>query len=194
MKRRTILLFAILGLVVYSALRYVPTPLASLRGGFDEYSDQYAIDLHVPDSVVTYDSPYHEPLTATGVSLVRPAGYGRMISQIGFSKDKDSCIDVIEDHSAGLSEKKDAYNKYLAYTKNDHGGDMRISYHKDFKFNGYDAFMICVSDTTSARTAIYMVFGDDRFNVTMSGTMADNTEDNRQEIVQTMLSAYYRKA
>ena len=193
MKRRTVLLFAILGLVMFQAIEHKQKATMGRNNAWSG-NEQLLIDLHIPDAVITYQSPLHVQVPSTGISMVVPEGYARTVNFMGFRKDKDTCIDVIEDHTTGIGAKRRTVDSYISYLKKDRSRSEGMLYRKDFKFNGYDAFIICVSDTTCTRTAIYMVFGDDGFNVAMTGTLAENTEENRAEIVNTMLTACYHTA
>jgi hypothetical protein len=160
------------------------------------YDDSYPlVDLHIPDEVTTHQSSIRVSIPATGVSLVVPDGYHQMVNFKGFRRDRDTSIDVIEDHQVGFIEKKKEIETYMAYLKKDRStNNESVLYRKDFKFNGYDAMVICVSDTTRTRSAIYMTFGDEHFSVAMTGTLSDDKDETRIEIINTMLTAYYQKA
>lgn len=195
MKRRTILLFVIFAAVITYAISHKQQATIGNAFGWGNDDSYPLVDLHIPDEVTTHESSIRVPIPTTGVSLVVPDGYRQMVNFKGFRRDADTSIDVIEDHQIGFIEKKKEVDTYMAYLKKDKGnGDESVLYRKDFKFNGYDAVVICVSDTKRTRSAIYMTFGDEHFSVAMTGTMSDDKEETRKEIISTMLTAYYQKA
>ena len=194
MRRRTLLLLIILGLIIRHGIEHRHTTCAAISDAWGYDADHLLVDLHIPDVVTSYTSPYHEVMPATHLSLVRPAGYEPKVNFAGYIKDRDTCIDVIEDHTRGIDTKRTELDRYVSYIKNDRDHQNDLLYRKNFMFNGYNAFVVCLSDATRAHTSIYMAFGDQNFHVAMTGTMAENTEKNRAELIQTMLTAYYQRA
>ncbi|MCW3128113.1 MAG: hypothetical protein JWO03_3771 [Bacteroidetes bacterium] len=190
MKRRTILLLAIFGFIVFHAVRQ-QQPLAIAHYNSSDWADHPLIDLQIPDEVTSYISPIHIQVPSTSLSMIVPEGYEQRINMKGY-RNADTCIDVHEDAGIALSAKREEVDNYIVYVKKDRRADEAIAYLKDFKFNGYNAFVVCVSDTTSTKTVIYMAFGDDRFSVSMTGTLANNTDEAREEVINTMLTACYK--
>ena len=194
MRRRTGLLLLLLGLIIYHGIQHRNNTNAAISDAWGYDADQLLVDLHIPDVVTSYTSPYHEVIPATHLSLIKPVGYEPNINFAGYIKDRDTCIDVIEDHTMGIDTKRAELDHYISYIKNDRDHQNDLLFRKDFIFNGYNAFIICLSDATRTHTAIYMTFGDHEFHVAMTGTMAENNEKNRTEMIHTMLTAYYQRS
>ncbi len=191
MQRRTLLLFTILGLLIIYSTRHHTATIG--RDNAWEYNEPLLVDLHIPDQVIAHESTLHVQLAGTSVNIVPPAGYEQLTAMNGYGT-ADTTIDVIEDVHHSYSEKKAEIDHYIAYVKRDKGDDQQVAYRKDFRFNGYPASVICLSDTTRTRTAIYMIFGDDHFCVAMTGTTTSDSAAAQEAIIQTMLTATYRRA
>ncbi len=191
MQRRTLLLFILLGIIIAYGTRHHTATIG--RDNAWEYNDPLLVDLHIPDQVTAHESTLHVQLAGTSVSVVPPAGYEQLAAMNGYGT-ADTTIDVIEDTHHSYSEKKAEIDQYIAYVKRDKGDDQQVAYRKDFRFNGYPASVICLSDTTRTRTAIYMIFGDDHFCVAMTGTTTSDSVEVQEVIIQTMLTATYRRA
>lgn len=186
LKRRTTLLFTILGLLIFYGTRHHTATMG--RDNAWNYSEPLLVDLHIPDQVTAHPSALHVQIAGTSVSLVPPAGYAQLAAMNGYGT-ADSTIDVIEDTHHSYDDKKAEIDQYIAYVGKDKGDDQQVAYRKDFRFNGYPASVICLSDTTRARTAIYMIFGDEHFCVAITGTTTSVSLTERDAIIQTMLTA-----
>lgn len=191
MRRRTILLFILLALITMYGLRHHTATIG--RDNAWEYNEPLLVDLHIPDEITAHSSTLHVSIAGTGVSIVPPAGYEQLASMNGYGT-ADTTIDVIEDRQHSYNDKRAEIYHYIAYVAMDKGNDQQVAYRKDFRFNGYPASVICLSDTTRARTAIYMIFGDDHFCVAMTGTTRSDSVAERDAIIQTMLTATYSRA
>ena len=187
MQRRTILLLSILALLVVHSIRQHHTATIGRDDAWG-YSEPLLVDLHIPDQVTAHSSPLHVPIAGTSVSVVPPAGYEPLAAMNGYGT-ADTTIDVIEDTHHSYDDKKAEIDQYIAYVGKDKGDDQQVAYRKDFRFNGYPASVICLSDTTRARTAIYMIFGDAHFCVAMTGATTSESAAERDAIIQTMLTA-----
>lgn len=190
MQRRTLLLLSILGLILVHGLRH---HTATTVKEISWYYEQPLIDLHIPDQVTSHTSPLHVQIAGSGVSIVPPTGYEELVAMNGYG-DADTAIDVVEYRGRSFDSKRAEIDRYIAYTSHDRGEAEELTYRKDFRFNGYPASVICLSDTTRTHTAIYMIFGDEHFCVAMTGTTHSDSVKGREAIIQTMLTATYRRA
>ncbi|MBS1617332.1 MAG: hypothetical protein JST76_02375 [Bacteroidetes bacterium] len=186
MQRRTLLLLTIFVLLIVHGTRHHTATMG--RANAWEYNEPLLVDLHIPDQVTTHRSPLHIDIAGTAVSLVPPDGYELLPTMNGYSN-ADTTIDVVEYGHRSYTDKKSEIDQYIAYLAKDKGADQPVAYHKNFRFNGYPASVICLSDTTRARTAIYMIFGDEHFCVAMTGTTTSDSLAERDAIIQTMLTA-----
>lgn len=191
MQRRTILLLIILGILIFHGTRHHNATIG--RDDAWSYQEPLLVDLHIPDQVTTHRSPLHLHIAGTGLSLVPPEGYELLASMNGYGN-ADTTIDVVEYGQRSYMDKKGEIDQYIAYLAKDKGADQPVAYHKDFRFNGYPASVICLSDTTRSRTAIYMIFGDEHFCVAMTGTTTSGSAAGQEAIIQTMLTATYARA
>ena len=193
MKRRTILLLAGCWLLVFYTLSYRESPTTMLVSSNSFEDSNAEIDLNVPDIVISHLSPYHEGIPATGVNMIAPEGYTMMVNFEGFKRDRDTSITAQEDYTKSFKTKKKEVDDFLATLVRYPYMNAALLYKKDFKFNSYDAMMLCVADKTSKKIAVYMAYGDDRFNVALNGMYKDHDTNTRQQIVEAFLTSYYKE-
>ena len=193
MKRRTILLLAGCCLLVFYTFSYRQLPTAALLSSSSFEDTNHAIDLNVPDIVISHLSPYHQGIPTTGVKMIAPDGYATTINFEGFKRDKDTSITVKENSANSFKAKEKEVNDFVTAIMKFPSLNIALLYKKDFKFNSYDAMMLCVADKTSNRIALYMTYGNDRFNVELKGIYRDNESCTMQQIAEAFLTSCYKE-
>jgi hypothetical protein len=194
MRIRTLLLFALLGLVISQVIRPPQSRHIDLCDWDSTLFTPTICNLHIPDIVNTRHSEWANSVEGSGLSMLMPDGYIQSVDFRGFYRDKDTSINISEDHVVGFPAFKEDIKHRLADLNKCNSPEVKLLYKKDFKFNDYDATALYLYDEHRRQTYVYMAFGNDGFHVTMKGACKGDDLDARDQIVSAFLSSYYEKA
>jgi hypothetical protein len=124
--------------------------------------------------------------------MIVPDGYEQAVSFQKFYRDKDTSI-AIEQLAESFYDNKKAINAYLDAPDDGGSHHAKLLYRKDFKFNHYDAMIVCVSDQTSQRTSLFMSFGNENFDINMRGICKAGDDEALREMLYCFLTSCYEK-
>jgi hypothetical protein len=190
MKKRTILLLAVLYMVVYQ-VRYAH-PFQHGSWTDDPYADAQSgqIDLGIPDLVQSGITALHTSIADTGMSMVVPQGYGPAMTFCGLIREDGTNISVERNYRSYYSHISHMTD-CLTGPPDGASDHKRLLYRKSFKHNGYDAMLVCVADSIHPYRVVYMTMGNDKVCITMKGKCQNNDDEALREIVSTFLTSYY---
>ena len=193
MKIRTLLLLVFFFLALSELLAPRHHRQISWYSDDTDFLTQGAIDLNIPDMISNTGSEWYSRIEGSAVGMLAPDGFAGSVDFHGFDKNKDTTINVVEDHKIGFPAFRHTIAEQLALLTKYAQQDVTLLYSKDFKFNGYEATALYLYDKTSHLTYIFMAFGDDHFSVTMRGTCHADDLSDRDAILSAMLTASYDK-
>lgn len=191
MKIRTLLLLACFFLVLSELL--APRHHRHIDWSADDIDllTHGAIDLNIPDEISNTGSECYSRIEGSAVGMLAPDGFAGSVDFHGFDKNKDTTINVVEDHKVGFTAFRRTIAEQLALLTKYAQQDVTLLYSKEFKFNGYEATALYLYDKASHLTYIFMAFGDEHFSVTMRGTCHADDLSDRNAILSAMLTASY---
>ena len=190
MRKRTFILIAILGFIFHHALMMNDSKRLKWPDAFCDYYSATNPGLDVADIVSSHHTGLHSAITATGIDMIVPDGYEQSALFQKFYRDKDTSI-AIEQIAGSFYDHKQAIDDYLDAPADGSSHREKLLYRKSFKFNNYDAMIVCVADQTSQRTSLFMSFGNQNFNVNMRGICKADDDKALHEMLYTFLTACY---
>ena len=193
MKIRTLLLLVFFFLALSELLAPRHHRQISWSTDDTDFLTQGAIDLNISDVISNTGSEWYSRIEGSAVGMLAPDGFAGSVDFHGFDKNKDTTINVVEDHKMGFPVFRHTISEQLALLTKYAQQDVTLLYSKDFKFNGYEATALYLYDKTSHLTYIFIAFGDDHFSVTMRGTCHADDMSDRDAILSAMLTASYDK-
>ena len=190
MKKRTILLLALLYMVLYQVRYARPFQHGSWTDGSYADAQSEQIDLGIPDQVLTGITAFHAPIGDTGISLVVPEGYDPAKTFCGLIREDGTNISVERTSGSYYSHIR-SMKAWLDGPPDGARDHKQLLYRKSFKYNGYDAMLVCVSDSIHPYRVVYMAMGNDKVCITMRGKCQNNDGEALREIVSTFITSYY---
>lgn len=153
-------------------------------------ADFEAVSLDIPDEVQSNYSNLHTTISGTNFSIIEPLGFVKT-SASSFWNGSDSSFAFYIDKQRGFSATKSLLNSCMASLDRGVQKQQAFSYSKEFKFNGYDAIVVCITDNTSHQNALYMSFGNENFSVNMKGAYLAEDKAAERILLDTFLTSFY---
>jgi hypothetical protein len=187
MKRKTGWLVVIAFLMAYHFIK----PGKPVRLFKDHITADFgAVSLDIPDEVQSNYSNLHTTISGTNFSIIEPLGFVKT-STSSFWNGSDSSFAFYIDEQRGFGAAKDYLNSCMASMDRGVQKQQAFSYSKEFKFNGYDAIVVCITDNTSHQNALYMSFGNENFSVNMKGAYLAEDKAAERILLDTFLTSFY---
>ncbi len=196
MKIRTILICSIVMLIAaYASLKHYEgrqkyTYISVEDAPWSWQTDLQSLNLGVADNVISHLTPYHSPVELSAVSIVMPAGFEATGNPGIMRRGADSSISV-QTSAESFYEQRQRMRRCVGAPTDPQGRQLSVLYTKEFRFNNYDAMMVCVSDRLS-HISVWMSYGDGAHTVDMIGKCRAADRETLDQIVSTFLSSTLR--
>ncbi|CAK9254262.1 unnamed protein product [Sphagnum jensenii] len=131
---KALLLLLMAGLVIWQAgaPRHIDQKALYARGPMD--FTPLIVDLKVPDAVSSQASEWYTDLDGSGLSVLMPDGYKALPDFCTFARDRDTSINITEDHGEGFPDYSKTIDRELACLSQSYPQDVTLLYRKNFVF------------------------------------------------------------